>query len=658
MAENVNLGNGSRRTYVYTYTCQLITRYLPLSRARDWVKMKLSSTFAFCSILCFIRSTDCHFGLLKPESRSVDQLEKNLKVDEAVFCLDNHAGINISVYVSYDNCYRCSSRLLVQASGGTVECASPLFTDHGFSLSVRYGNNTDLTGSCSLPKDFTGPGTLNVTVFPNSSNESCEVVTKEGAWPYTPLIALLGALKVAALLWWAAKYLLRKYNPRGWCFKVDTVSLIKADLGFHDSGQEETIDGEIGVQSIVNTHSEDTRALLPSAVRPLRRHRLHSLDTFRGLSLVIMIFVNYGGGGYWFLDHSRWNGLTFADLVFPWFVFILGTSAAISLHSLDGRGTSRWRMLWKVLRRFVILFGLGLLLNQTNELNTYRVPGVLQRLAVSYLGISLMYIMFAPKRDKNADKVFAPVREVFNHWTEWIIALLLITVWLMVTFLVHDPKCPPGYMGPGGTLVDEGKYKNCTGGAAGYIDRLIFTTKHIYKTPTCKTLYLTGPYDPEGTLGSLTSIFLAFLGMHAGHILLTHSDHKGRMCRWLICGIFWGAMGTALCEGKQNGGLIPINKNLWSLSFVTVMAGTGYILLAVLYYIMDVKKVWSGTPFVYPGMNSILVYAGSETLGNWFPFSWRASQIHLHLLAQNFTGTALWVVIAYYLFTIEFFVKI
>lgn len=622
--------------------------------------MKLSSTIAFCSIFCFIRirHTDCDCG---PESRSVDQLEKNLEVNEAVFCLNNQAGTNISVYVSYDNCYRCSSRLLVQTSRQTVKCVSPLFTDHGFSLSVRYSNNTNHTGICesvSLPKDFTGPGTLNVTVVPSGTDVSCKVVTKQGAWPYMPLSTLLGALMVAAFLWWCAKYLLNKYNIRKCCCPTDTASLVKADLGFHKSEEDENINGHIGAQSIINTNSEDTQLLLSSAVRPFRSRRLRSLDAFRGLSLIIMIFVNYGGGGYWFLNHSKWNGLTIADLVFPWFVFILGTSAAISLQSLDNRAVSRWRMLWKVFRRFVILFGLGLLLNQTNELSTYRIPGVLQRLAISYLGISMMYLVFAPKRDKNAERVFAPVREVVNHWKEWITALLLITVWLLVTFLLHVPKCPTGYLGPGGTVADEGHYKNCTGGAAGYIDRLIFTTKHVYKTPTCKDLYLTGPYDPEGTLGSLTSIFLAFLGMHAGHILLTHSDNRGRVARWLTCGIFWGALGTVLCEGKQNGGLIPINKNLWSLSFVAVMGGTGYVLLAVLYFIIDVKKVWSGSPFVYPGMNSILVYAGSETVGGWFPFSWNASQTHLNLLAQNFTGTVLWVIIAYYLFTVKFFVKI
>lgn len=622
--------------------------------------MRPDHALLLCAILCLIRTAFCSSGprpTLKAESESVHQLKKRLNVNEAVFCLNNYKRVNLSARVAYGGCYRCSDRLLARASGGTATCVRGLFTDHGFTLSLRYDNHTNLTGSCwsdSLPKRLTGPGTLNVTVFLNGS---CEVVAREGPWPYMPLIGLLGILLPLALLWSIGKCVLNKCNPLRWCPPFDNEGLVKADLGFHKSDRVD-IDTRVESQSIVNSRDDDRQTLLPSLVRPQRRRRLRSLDTFRGVSLTIMIFVNYGGGGYWFFGHSKWNGLTFADLVFPWFVFILGTSAALSLDSLDSRGTSRWRMLIKLLRRFVILFGLGLLLNQTNELSTYRVPGVLQRLALSYLGVSLMHLLFAPKRDRNTDKVFAPVREVVNHWIEWIIALLLIAVWLLLTFLLHDVKCPRGYLDPGGALVDGGKYANCTGGAAGYIDRLIFTSSHVYKTPTCKDLYITGPYDPEGALGSLTSIFLAFLGMHAGRILLTHSDDRPRLVRWMICGIFWGAVGTALCEGKQNGGLIPINKNLWSLSFVTVMAGTGYIFLAMLYYIIDVKKLWSGAPFVYPGMNSILVYAGSETLKGWFPFSWHAQQLNLYLLAENLTGVALWVIIAYYLYTIDFFVKI
>ncbi|GLD56090.1 heparan-alpha-glucosaminide N-acetyltransferase-like protein [Lates japonicus] len=87
--------------------------------------------------------------------------------------------------------------------------------------------------------------------------------------------------------------------------------------------------------------------------------RLHSLDTFRGFALTVMVFVNYGGGGYWFFQHAPWNGLTVADLVMPWFVFIIGTSVVLAFRSMQRRGVSRLQLLRKITWRTVILLMLG-----------------------------------------------------------------------------------------------------------------------------------------------------------------------------------------------------------------------------------------------------------------------------------------------------------
>ena len=80
--------------------------------------------------------------------------------------------------------------------------------------------------------------------------------------------------------------------------------------------------------------------------------------------------------------------------------------------------------------------------------------------------------------------------------------------------------------------------------------------------------------------------------------------------------------------GKENGGLVPLNKNLWSASFVFAMGGTGFLALALLYFIVDVNQWWNGTPFIFVGMNSIIIYVGHETLGDRFPFHWDAEETH------------------------------
>jgi heparan-alpha-glucosaminide N-acetyltransferase len=146
----------------------------------------------------------------------------------------------------------------------------------------------------------------------------------------------------------------------------------------------------------------------------------------------------------------------------------------------------------------------------------------------------------------------------------------------------------------------------CEGGAAGYIDKLVFGVNHIYQWPTCRELYLTGPYDPEGLLGCLTSVVLCFIGLQAGRTLVSYKEHTSRLFRWIVWGVTIGLIGTLLCGAKQNGGYIPINKNLWSVSFIFVMAGTGYLMLAFCYFLIDHKKWWSGAPFKYIGMELVL----------------------------------------------------
>jgi len=381
-----------------------------------------------------------------------------------------------------------------------------------------------------------------------------------------------------------------------------------------------------------------------------------------------MIFVNYGGGGYWFFGHSKWNGLTFADLVFPWFIWIMGTAMALSFNSLESRRARKVEILAKVIRRSIILFGLGLFLNNGWDLDHWRIPGVLQRFGISYFFVS-MIIMFVPKypthkiRIKNIHDnasfkaVGGVLADISPYWLQWAVAGLLLTVWFLVTFLVNVPGCGRGYLGPGG-IGDGGKYFNCTGGAARIIDEWILGPNHFYHSPTCRFLYDCPAYDPEGILGSLTSIFLCFLGLQSGRILVHYKEHLPRIKRWIIWGVFWGTLATILCFGRQEGGPVPINKNLWSASFISVMAGTGFLALALIYFIVDVKKFWNGVPFIFVGMNSILVYVGHETLGDRFPFHWDATQTHGALLWENGFGVACWIIIAYRMYQLKFFVNI
>jgi len=396
---------------------------------------------------------------------------------------------------------------------------------------------------------------------------------------------------------------------------------------------------------------------------PQGKERLRSLDAFRGFCIVIMIFVNYGGGGYWFFQHSLWNGLTVADLVFPWFIFIMGTAMPLSFSALQRRGTRKGTLLYKVLRRSIILFSLGLFLNNGFDLANWRIPGVLQRFGIAYFVVSLL-IIFIPKtgggnNGRVPDSVpnSSPFRDFLPYWPQWIIIGIFILIHTCLTFLLEVPGCGKGYIGPGG-LGDEGKYENCTGGAARYIDLNIFGFSHIYHSPTCQVLYNCAPYDPEGALGNLTSITLCFLGVQLGRIFLHYTSHPARLKRMLIWAIILGGIAAILCFGKQNGGPIPINKNLWSLSFILALGGMANIALFMAYVIIDIKGWWEGTPFIYVGMNPILIYMGHELFSDRFPFSFLAQQHHGPMLASNMIGVTCWVLLAYYMYLQKFFINI
>ncbi|KAM4636143.1 heparan-alpha-glucosaminide N-acetyltransferase-like [Discoglossus pictus] len=382
-----------------------------------------------------------------------------------------------------------------------------------------------------------------------------------------------------------------------------------------------------------------------------------------------MIFVNYGGGGYWFFEHAPWNGLTVADLVMPWFVFIIGTSVALAFRSMMKRGVKRWQIVRKLTWRTILLFIIGVLFLNYGPADGplswrwVRIPGVLQRLGFTYFVVSLVHTGFSKRSlDLQESPAWsAALRDVVLYWPEWIIMALLEAVWLCVTFLLPVPGCSSGYLGPGG-IGDHGYYPDCTGGAAGYIDKWLLGPSHIYHYPTCKELYkTTQPFDPEGILGTINSVVMAFFGLQAGKIIVIYRKTPlSILKRFLIWTLILGTLSAILTKCSRDEGFIPINKNLWSLSFVTTLSAFSFLLLGLMYYVVDVRQWWGGQPFIYPGMNSILVYVGHSLLGSYFPFNWEVKDwtSHYELLGQDLLGTLIWVNVSYLLYRKKFFLKI
>lgn len=303
--------------------------------------------------------------------------------------------------------------------------------------------------------------------------------------------------------------------------------------------------------------------------------RLVSLDVFRGATIAGMFVVNTPGSWehvFSQLLHAEWNGWTYTDTIFPFFLFIVGVSMAFSFSRRLAGGGSRRTLLLHTLRRAAIIFGLGLALNTLSFFLFHRaqvrIPGVLQRIGVCFFFAALIYLLVGCRG-------LLPAA-----------AVLLAVYWALMTFVPV-----PGY-GAGRLDVE--------GNLAAYLDRAVLGTHTWKHNPG---------WDPEGLLSSLSAIATTLFGIFAGEWLRLRQGWGPRLAG-LMGG---GAIGFSL--GLLWSVAFPINKNLWTSSYSLLMSGLAAMCLALCAWIVDVKgwKAWA-KPFVWLGMNAIALFVAS-TLG-------------------------------------------
>lgn len=562
-------------------------------------------------------------------------------------------------------CIGCDPVKIQDVENGSMVVVNATFTTF-IQIITPSNESSASTPVCQLSYGFTDDGYYGLNV------DECSITQiKDPGNPYFPILFAALFIFFTQIMWGFVNAL---YNSRH-CRR----RLVNYYLRLRNqSNNDPLLVNQDFSDEIMRSEDTDHHTLSPQpllseleARAKSEKRRVRSLDAFRGLSVAVMIFVNYGGGGYWFFNHSTWNGLTVADLVFPWFMWIMGVSMPISIQSQLRNGLRRRRIAFRVIKRSLILFALGIMINSigpgNNNLRTLRIPGVLQRFGVSYLITGLVLGATMPREiptgsegtERVIGRALAEVRDVILCGFQWFLVGVLITIHTIITFDLKVPGCPKGYLGPGG-LHDGGKYSNCTGGSAGYIDRVVLGYNHIYNSPTAKQIYNTNtPYDPEGILGCLTSAALVCFGVQAGITLITFKDWTSRVKRWMMWSVVFGIIGGGLCGFSKEDGIIPLNKNLWSLSFILVMSCMAFFLLTLMYLLIDVASFWSGSPLIYVGMNPILVYMGHEICHGMFPFSWAPfSQSHYEALTMNLWGTFLWMFIAYVLYKKKIFLAV
>jgi predicted acyltransferase len=302
--------------------------------------------------------------------------------------------------------------------------------------------------------------------------------------------------------------------------------------------------------------------------------RLLSVDALRGLTVAAMVLVNNPGtwsAVYGPLQHAEWHGWTPTDMVFPFFLFVVGVSIPLALGPALERGASGLPV--RVLRRAAVIFALGLLLHALPffPLATLRIPGVLQRIAVCYLLAALLVGATRGARGWRVQAVTA--------------GALLVGYWLLMT-KVAAPGQEAGDLSPDGNL-------------AGYVDRLVLGSRHIWQA--------TRVYDPEGILSTLPATATTLLGVLAGHWLRA-GQVTGRAGAQIVGGLAVGGVAAAAL-GWLWGLSFPVNKPLWTSSYALLMAGLAALVLAACHWVIEVRgrRGWAA-PFALLGVHALTLF--------------------------------------------------
>ncbi|MQL90408.1 hypothetical protein Taro_022990 [Colocasia esculenta] len=430
--------------------------------------------------------------------------------------------------------------------------------------------------------------------------------------------------------------------------------------------------------------------------------RVASLDIFRGLTVALMILVDGAGDEWPAIGHAPWNGCNLADFVMPFFLFIVGMAIPLSLkvpapfsRLLSFRtnmpGTRKWgimrscpislfpqripsqpRAIRRVVVRTLKLLFWGILLqggySHAPDDLTYGVDmkwirwcGILQRIALAYLVVALLEILIKglPSKDQ-----FSSSCSIFRLYRlHWVAAACILVTYLSVLYglyipdwehTVHDADHP-----------DYGKVFTVTCGvrgklnppcnAVGYVDRKLLGINHMYQHPAWTRYkacsedsphtgpfrrdapsWCQAPFEPEGILSSVSAILSTIIGVHCGHVLVHLTSHRDRLKQWVLMGLALLISGFVL----HFTGAIPLNKQLYSCSYVFLTAGAAAMVFSAFYILVDILGLRSiFLPLEWIGMNAMLVYVmAAEGIFEGFINGWYYDSTN-NTLVNNFCNS-------------------
>jgi len=315
--------------------------------------------------------------------------------------------------------------------------------------------------------------------------------------------------------------------------------------------------------------------------------RLTSLDAFRGFTIAAMVLVNNPGDWgnlHAQLAHAKWNGWTFTDCIFPFFLFIGGVAMTLSLGRLAAGGADKPRLLLKLAKRAALIFMIGFLLNLIPRFDVehVRIPGVLQRIALCTL-------------------LAAPI-VVYLRWrAQLAVIVLLLALYTLLMLWVPVPGFGAGVLAPGQDF-------------GAWVDRMVLDGHLWVQSKT---------WDPEGLVSTIPALCSQLFGVLAGRVLAANLPRIEHTAWMLFAGLVFLALGSSL-----DAVLMPINKSLWTVSYCLWMTGWALLAFGVFYWLLDANpyavvreraSVWA-RPFLIYGMNALFIFAFSGLIAKMLGF--------------------------------------
>ncbi|XP_023545272.1 heparan-alpha-glucosaminide N-acetyltransferase isoform X1 [Cucurbita pepo subsp. pepo] len=371
--------------------------------------------------------------------------------------------------------------------------------------------------------------------------------------------------------------------------------------------------------------------------KPVKSKRVASLDIFRGLTVALMILVDDAGGDWPMIGHAPWYGCNLADFVMPFFLFIVGMAIALALKRIP----NQLMAIEKVTLRTLKLLFWGLLLqggySHAPDKLTYgvdmrkiRLCGILQRIALAYLVVALVEVL--SRKTQASGQPFNHFSIFKSYFWNWLVGACILIVYSALLYGTYIPDWQ--FTVTDSESVHYGRNFTVACGvrgsldppcnAVGYIDRKVLGIRHMYAHPAWRRSeactenspyagpfrdnapsWCFAPFEPEGILSSISAILSSIIGVHFGHVLIHFQDHSARLKQWVTMGFTLLILGLVLHFTHA----IPLNKQLYTFSYVCVTSGAAALVFSVFYALVDIWGLrYLFLPLEWIGMNAMLVY--------------------------------------------------